>query len=178
MATTINRLARGLLDLLGNTNQGDNPSELLAQVRPSIDLGELYMSERITLFSQTGAINNGVPALDFSAEVPAGEIWLLRSLAYTIIVDTAGDAVHASLRMLNFPNLVEETAGAFNVHQLKSQLLGGATSAAGDIETIHYQWNPPLACVGGIRLQANADRVNVTAQTLTRGTLLYTRLNT
>lgn len=70
----INRLPLGLQSLLGSKSLGDNPSELLQEVRPTVQLNEFWSVENIRAQSTTDA----GPVTTGSAEsllIPSGEIW-------------------------------------------------------------------------------------------------------
>jgi len=73
---------RGLLDLIGSNNFGDNPNEMSPVIVPTIDLTDLYMATRIV--SRAG-IGSGAPAAGVNrvllTEVPQGKLWALYSAA-------------------------------------------------------------------------------------------------
>lgn len=71
----INRIPKGLLDLLSSKSDGRNPQELADSVAPTIDLSPFYLNEKIGhAFGTFVAGNVGDSG---TIEIPSGEIWLL-----------------------------------------------------------------------------------------------------
>lgn len=70
----INRVPWGLQDILGSQSQGENPSELLQEVRPSFDMWPLWAQERIQYDRITGSIT--ARGQNVNIAVPDGEYWM------------------------------------------------------------------------------------------------------
>ena len=82
---TIQRFPKGLLDWLGMKGSGDVPADLSPLVQSSIEIGPLYLLDRIAQ-AVTGSPNinaNGTfAAVAANLTVPPGEQWMLTN--YTI----------------------------------------------------------------------------------------------
>lgn len=79
---TIQRVPRGLLDLLSLKGAGQLPTDLGDRISGTIELGDLYLQDRV----QTGAFTTGVlaaigDAAALLSSVPAGELWVAYHLA-------------------------------------------------------------------------------------------------
>ena len=71
----INRPPRGLQDLLGSQNLGQNPADLAVIVQPTVDMLPYWAIEAQLVFAQTAG-NLGAPAAVINSyTVPNGEIW-------------------------------------------------------------------------------------------------------
>jgi hypothetical protein len=77
---TIQRVPRGLLDLLGLKGFGDNPTELEDKVRGVVDLTQLYLGDQFVSLA-TGTPNISANGFNVAADqvltVPAGTYWLV-----------------------------------------------------------------------------------------------------
>lgn len=96
----INRVPRGLQDLLGNINQGENPDELLEGVRAGFDIQPLWLLERLRTRRVTGT--NPTNFTQYQITVPTNELWLVRTLAFgasSILAATL--KIRASFRLHN-----------------------------------------------------------------------------
>lgn len=77
---TIQRVPRGLLDLLGLKGFGDNPSELEDKVRAHVDITQLYLGDQ---FQSAATATANISANGFNTAatslltVPAGTYWLV-----------------------------------------------------------------------------------------------------
>jgi len=121
----INRVPKGLQDLLGSKNFGKNPAELLQQVRAAVDLLPFWAVEKIN-FARTiggGAITAGSAAT--STAVPTGEIWGVIESACNVTKVTTGN-LDLAARLTNVP--VGLSTGQYHFvtgHQADTQLVGG-----------------------------------------------------
>lgn len=133
--SAINRPPLGLQGLLGSQNFGDNPSDLLQQVRPTIDLfpflGSQVLSQRQI---QGGRVDQG---LIVTQPVESGEVWAI--VGASGFCDPSGPGPY-TLSMaigLNDLNNVSAVGGTHYMAQTRQ-----ATGQAGN----HFQsvsWNPP-----------------------------------
>jgi len=79
----INSPPVGLQSLLGSKNFGENPDDLLREVRPTVDMLPFWGSQRLR-FDQTVAIQAGVGSM-VERQIPLGESWLVLSASITIL---------------------------------------------------------------------------------------------
>lgn len=88
---TIQRVPRGLLDMLLMKGTGDTPTELAAQVLGTIDLSQLYQNDKMEqVTGTTSTINlNGFWGVGSGMTVPAGELWLLHNLSAYFVTNLA-----------------------------------------------------------------------------------------
>ena len=96
----INRLPWGLQDLLGSNSQGDNPSELMQDVRPQFDMLPLWAVERIT-FANAFRADAGAPGSSIQIVIPTGEMWIPLWLSGFVSASTIGDEFGVTLIMLD-----------------------------------------------------------------------------
>lgn len=84
MPGLIQRVPTGLLDLLGLKSTGQNPVVMPDTLQTVLELRDLYAAQR---WEQFQATTNTVNLIGFwgaaTLTVPAGELWLVDSLAYT-----------------------------------------------------------------------------------------------
>lgn len=71
----INRLPKGLQEFLGNTAAGINPSDLMQQVRPTVDMQPFWEAEGLRQTFRTGSVSQSGSSVFLDA-VPAGEVWI------------------------------------------------------------------------------------------------------
>jgi len=88
----INRVPRGLQDLLGSTNQGDNPSDLLPDVRATFDIFPFWAVERLRVAFKS-SVNPSTIASQFHI-IPDNEMWLVK-----VITTTVTNTLAATLRV-------------------------------------------------------------------------------
>lgn len=76
-AKTIQRLPTGLLDLLGMQSTGDTPHLMSGEVQPTLDLTDLYLTDRLA-GANVATANVAVvgPLLTTTGPAP-GEMWLV-----------------------------------------------------------------------------------------------------
>lgn len=70
----INRVPFGLQEFLGNTSQGNNPSELLEQVRPGFNMWPLWGVDKIEY--QEFSVSTGSLGAGATLTVPLGKVWM------------------------------------------------------------------------------------------------------
>lgn len=125
MASPINSVPEGLLDILGVKNQGRYPDTLSETVFGTLDLFELYAAQRIQYAVESGAplTLTGVAATTCALTVPTNEIWWVRSYAW---VGTLGAGMTAKIRVwAGLPNLAGNSAD-------DSEVDLGASGTVGD----------------------------------------------
>jgi len=77
--STINRLPWGLQDILGSVSQGDNPDDLLRQVRASFDMWPLWTPERLRMTPVGATLDEEGEASVI--QIPNGEYWMPHSIS-------------------------------------------------------------------------------------------------
>jgi hypothetical protein len=87
----IQRVPRGLIDLLGMRATGQTPAQLDATVNGQIELLEFYLNERFVIATQTGSIviSPGLTGFN-SLTVPNGQLWLLYQMTFSSVSSAAG----------------------------------------------------------------------------------------
>lgn len=161
----ISRVPKGLQDLLGSKNFGDNPSELGGVVAPTLDMFPFLAAERFDAvlqedFPLTTAIGDGTFA---QVVVPDGEFWLLDSIGAGIKPDagtpiTAGDSVSISalISRLNASTLPG------NNHPLMHILDYVNVAGAGVQESWLIQYPRLIPVTPGSLISFVATQVNIT----------------
>jgi hypothetical protein len=158
MALQLSQFAKGLLDLVGLQNFGENPRELSPVVVPTVDIGEQYQVQLLRPVALPIAdilvgSNSGT-----TLTVPAGEVWCLKQAAAGAVTDAA-------------------EAIAFNVAvqiEGNSYALGPLVTLAASVSGLSvslYQnlWLPAGAAIG-VFCQSKTGTVNGTV------TAMFTRL--
>jgi len=108
----INRVPRGLQDLLGSSNQGENPAESLREVRPTFDMFPFWASERLRV-KNTGSFNPGKAAPLFFT-VPTNELWFVQSISSTTDNNTAGATMQIAFQH-RLQNVQDDTVPGTNI---------------------------------------------------------------
>lgn len=170
----INRVPFGLQDLLGSQNLGANPSSLLQEVRPTLDLFPFWAAERVTLRTDnTVAINNS-SVIVTSFTVPQGQAWIPLHVSCGANLATVGDTWATVINIGRFPNLV----GAGNTANLVQGPLFTATADMARTTT-HYQWTQRQVFPSGVKLDFVKQGGDITAADgIGSMQLLYVRLDT
>ena len=152
---TVQRIPRGLLDLLSMKGGGFFPTELMPQVMPSIELLDWYGFELRSSppISGTAVVNANGPWAAAAATVPPSELWAV----YNITV-------------VNSPNFA--AGEAYRIHPMLinpgvNQPLVGPQfqSASGITERICIGWDfpKPRLCQPGTQFGAYATLVTAGA---------------
>lgn len=100
----INRTPKGLQDIFGNTAAGVNPSNLLQDVRPSIDLLSLWLIEKtesVTLTASFGAVFQ-----QQTIRVPQGELWIPLAMSADVTTTVIGESIVMVIGIANESNLI------------------------------------------------------------------------
>jgi len=85
---TIQRVPRGLLDVLALKATGDTPHELADSVSGGFDLSPFYLQDRIV--SITGFIAGVATGYNLVRTVPAGEMWWMTNVGGLLTSGAAG----------------------------------------------------------------------------------------
>lgn len=74
---TASKFPVGFLSLIGAQNFGENPRDVSYNVQPTVDIGENYLVNGLTLLSgSAGAVANGFNNMaNIDLVVPVGELW-------------------------------------------------------------------------------------------------------
>jgi hypothetical protein len=121
---TIQRLPVGLLDLLGMQSTGDTPHSIAESVIPSIELTDLYLTDRLaSIFGSSGALNATTSGNVANQGPPDGYQWLLYGCSYT------SGAVAAAASISWVPAIYRASLGAYQAFGEK-QLLAATQIAA------------------------------------------------
>lgn len=101
----IQRVPRGLIDLLGMRATGQTPAQLGGDVRGSLELLEFYLNERFVVFQgNTGnIIANGLQS-PAGSTVPNGQLWLLFQLSLSSNISAAGTGAFLTGGVLRNPS--------------------------------------------------------------------------
>jgi len=92
MTSRINRVPRGLQDLLNSVNLGVNPSDLSLQVQPGVDLFPFWASEKLAMYGEIGV----APAANTDIQtyiVPNGQAWWPITWSMRCTLVTVGDVI-------------------------------------------------------------------------------------
>lgn len=95
----INRIPKALQELLGNTSQGVNPSELLSEVRPSFDMVKFWALDKVDYIASTASAA-AVFANSF-VQVPQGEVWIPLTLSADITMTVIGEGAQIVIGIAN-----------------------------------------------------------------------------
>ncbi len=121
MTSRINRLPKGLQDFLGNSNFGNNPSDLSAIVSPTLDMSPFYAAETIAVYKGGQKIVSTEGDIDL-VDVPPGYVWLVTGVGCSIRLSaTARPAAGAEpsldigFRVENWPQRSSAGVGAQNL---------------------------------------------------------------
>jgi len=92
MGSRINRVPRGLQDLLNSVNLGVNPSDLQLTVQPGVDLFPFWASEKLAMYGEIGV----APAANTDVDtyiIPNGEAWMPITWSIRAVLVTVGDVI-------------------------------------------------------------------------------------
>lgn len=169
MSSRINRVPEGLQKILGSQSLGVNPQELLGDVRPSIELFDLYTFPELEYQRGAGSLTGrGIVS---SVTVPQGETWLVKHIAADIAgVTTAATRYSISLRLDGITGMQAGIGLALPL------VRGGFTSdAIGDIFSISKTFEKPFYLVGGNRIAAWFD-INAAGNNTLNTNVWFSRL--
>ena len=95
----INTPPIGLQDLLGSKNFGDNPSDLLEQVRPVVDLLPFWGTQKLK-FAAESATTAGAGSV-VELDVPENENWAILSAHFQRTLLSAGEGTRMVIAWSN-----------------------------------------------------------------------------
>jgi len=101
----IQRVPRGLIDLLGMRATGQTPAQLGNDIRGSLELLEFYLNERFRVL-QGNSSNIVSPAISVVAgsTVPQGQLWLLYQISLSSGLSAAGQGAILTGGVLRNPS--------------------------------------------------------------------------
>ena len=148
---TIQRVPRGVLELLGLRGSGDLPHDMAQEIRATLDIGPFYGFDLLrtpsSLLSAMSAGFNTSTALT----VPAGEMWAVTNISAEI--STA--AASAATVNIGYKRLQDNT-GPPRMIGLPSVVLGASQTVSMGV---------PLAF--GVLILASGDTIGCRAHTIT-----------
>lgn len=168
MPAPISRLPTGLLDMLLVQQQGENPRTLSTALQPSLDMNELYMSDRLDVDGNSfvvGAIN----AIG-NVEVPASEIWYMRSMGIRGSFNTAGQSFTCGIQLRNLDQTLIANIGS------TGPLVSTST-------TDRYNWGlffpQPFFLRAGLNISAQVSQLDLDggSNLVPEFTLVFNRFN-
>jgi len=148
----INRLPFGLQQFLGSANQGDNPSDLLQGVRPTVDMWALFGLDNLSYESvniNTGVVNSGL-----TITVPDGQVWIPLNMGARITTETIGDEVGCRIDM--------RRVTATNILDLGSSPILISTIAI-EVTSVTHGFPQQIAVGPGTQFGVFANTMNITS---------------
>jgi len=92
VTSRINRVPRGLQDLLNSVNLGVNPSDLSLVVQPTVNLYPFWASEKLAMYGEIGV----APAANTDVQtyiVPNNQAWMPITWSLRATLVTVGDVI-------------------------------------------------------------------------------------
>lgn len=154
----IARKPRGLLDLLLTQSGGQNPSNLMESVRPTLDMLPFYLPERLD--ADTAAINQAVAGFT-GITVPEGEVWLLLWLGVDLTsITVANHFIKYSWHLERIPG-----QGANGILLAEGFYQAPATAAGATVGLVQRLDYPVMASSGQIvAFRNDASTANAVGQ--------------
>lgn len=173
MPSPISRRPSGLLDLLLTQQQGKNPSTLLDDVLPVLEMRPFYAQDRLTVEREALAVTaSGIQATQI--DVPQGESWMVFGFGLRIEYATAAQSCTADLLI-----------------DISSVTFAGITFAPSATNVIDpgfasqemnngFLLPQPIAFPSGTEFKLDLQRINLDGQPnlLMLFSCLYTRMET
>ena len=159
----INTPPFGLQSLLGSKNFGDNPGELLQEVRPMVDLLPFWGSQFFKALQVT-ATSAGQGVL-VSTQVPEGKNWMIISATAGMEVLSSGDDLTSWVAVDPSPNGSES-------HVVASfSIINPNTPGS----PVYATWQPPFPFLlpSGYVLQGGVWSANLTPRDVSLDVLYY-----
>jgi hypothetical protein len=169
----INRVPFGLQDLLGSTNQGDNPSVLDEVATPVLELGAFLSAER-RWFNRVNPVSKTSDGSIDSLIVPSGEQWFVQAIGCIVTpVGTGTPQVHISAAC----NLINNSNNGTQLHALADLGYIEAANAGGSFCSLTYDFPNPVPFFGSEKITWYASEGNYTSVSYTcTPTIRYTKL--
>jgi hypothetical protein len=174
----INTVPRGLQSFLGNTNMGDNPSELSQVTAPVVNLSEWLRIDRMRAFSSAGTIVLAPPTDIVSLTVPDNKLWFLVNAGLWIERTTGtGNGTFAShIVLTGYPSYSGAGAPGSEVALFQFNRTFSTQGEMADAA----QFATPIPLPAGVtitwRAGINSDSTNDTYNC--KGTMLYFEVDT
>ena len=146
----INTPPVGLQSLLGNTNFGDNPSDLSEVVAPTLEFFAFMAQQKVHFERNAGSL----AGQGFATQIviPDGEIWALLGVNGFVNFNAAGDEIQYQINIRDAPNIPVVDPQ----HVLAHTPVVTATNALEPLQLVyepnHLWWLQP-----GTRLQLNVN---------------------
>lgn len=142
----INTVPKGLQAFLGNSNFGDNPSELSPVAAPTIDISDFLKVDQMRVYISGLILQNTPPIALDSLTVPDNELWFLAGVGVRGSASVANVSANVSFRVKQYPAHPDSTIGA---EALLLELNNNYIGTSNDKYTM--QWLPqpfpvPSAC--------------------------------
>lgn len=134
----INRIPKGLQDLFGNAAAGQNPADLLQQVRPTIDLTQLWSVEQTKYKQFVGQF--GAVFQQQVIRVPEGELWIPISMSADVTTANVGESIQFVIGVADISNL-------FRIHLAQSPFRIATTAV--ETNAASFTWNQIQPLTGG-----------------------------
>ena len=174
MPTQISRVPFGLQDLLGSTNQGDNPSQLSEIVAPTLDLSSYLEAERrsFTISTAPAAFVNGLLT---TITVPLGELWLVHAVGFAAV--TQGLGPHFANVSVGINQVANSSSPTSNHAIANLGQIQGTGSGAGTF-LMTYDFPKPLPVFGNEKFRCELSQGDFTGVNAYRGDFVvrYTKL--
>lgn len=131
----INTVPVGLQSLMGNTNFGNNPSELAEISAPTIDLAPFLGAYKVGYARNAASLNSTGPT-GTGVEVPEGKVWIpIATTVYINGFDAAGDIINLWAELREAPGL--PTAAPRFAFLQTGRITANAVF---DVHAITYTW--------------------------------------
>lgn len=165
---TIQRLPRGLLDLLLMKGSGETPQQLAADVQASVDIGALYLVDKqeIVLNNTNVLAGTGFYGVGAPLTVPDRELWLVVNISAISNAMIAGDTVVGRCAITRAPT----SAGWIEIGPANSATGAGQFSAGWDFapyrllrsgDSIGFFLNQRVAYASTISITATFYRLQI-----------------
>lgn len=92
MSNPINTVPTGLQSLLDNKSLGKNPDALLEDIRPTIDLTDFFIGNKVLSITTETFVGLAAKATEARIQVPPGELWLVFGVSSRMTKSDAGSA--------------------------------------------------------------------------------------
>lgn len=176
MPSTINRVPFGLQDLLGSTNQGDNPNQLGGVVAPTLDVGRLLKVERRSFHVVVQSFTNS--AILATIQVPLGQLWLVDSVGVRVnptAAPTSAISCNIGVEVINANNANLQASMAIAGWKIDWDSPTALTSLGVQNRTQRFESELPLFGNESVRFRSGG--LNGTANFTADCVVQFTRLN-
>lgn len=172
MPQQTNRIPFGFLDLIGAEVGGKTPPVYADEVKPTVDMTELYLGNTLSVANNTFA--HTAAGQTVLVSVPDGETWLLRACSSrTSPAVGAADFEQWNFRVNDLVRGETGVAGAFPIY-FTTKLLTGVL--VGQFLSDSFYLPRPLSLLSGTRLEANLIQRDANAARTVRIQYLINRM--